>query len=91
MASAISTSLANRAYILNMGFSRMGRSMGEAVVNELLQRSAIVHAVETSLSPDSPPASFRETESANKTEPSGKLHLYPSPDISSGDSVQNSV
>jgi hypothetical protein len=54
--------------------------MGEAVVNKLLQQSAIVHAVEASLSPDSPPTSFGEAESANKTESSGKPHLYPSPD-----------
>jgi hypothetical protein len=67
MATALPTSLAHRAYVVIMPSTRFTR-LGEVVVNKLLQRSEIVHAVETPLIPDFLPTSFREADSDNRAE-----------------------
>ncbi|PMD49989.1 NAD(P)-binding protein [Hyaloscypha bicolor E] len=80
MAAAIPHSLANRAYVVSGGFS----GIGLATVHKLLQRSATVHVVDRA---DSPPPSLIQ---ASNITPMGKVYFYPSTDVSSRPSVQNS-
>ncbi|KAH8772059.1 short chain alcohol dehydrogenase [Hyaloscypha sp. PMI_1271] len=80
MAAAIPHSLANRAYVVSGGFS----GIGLATVHKLLQRSATVHVVDRA---DSPPPSLIQ---ARNITPMGKVHFYPSTDVSSRPSVQKS-